>query len=106
MFNEAIPNDRLLHDAAVIERFLDARDDTSFAALFKVFTPQLVAFFRARGCVSAAEDVAQEVMFTVYRKADQVRDRALFRAWMFKIARHALSRHYSKQSRGPATVDL
>jgi RNA polymerase sigma-70 factor, ECF subfamily len=53
-----------------------------------------------------AEDLAQEVMFTVYRKASQVRDRTLFRAWLFKIARNSLSRHYGKQSREVDTLDL
>jgi RNA polymerase sigma factor (sigma-70 family) len=64
-----------------------------------------VAFFRARGC-EAAEDLAQEVMLTVYRKSGQVRDRALFRAWIFTIARNALSRHWSKRAREVETVDL
>src|SRR5262249_48176536 len=68
--------------------------------------PQLVAFYRARGCAEIAEDLAQEVMFTVYRKAGQVRDRSLFRAWMFKIARNTLSRHFGKESREVETVDL
>ena len=45
-------------------------------------------------------------MLTVYRKAAQVRDRALFRAWLFKIARNALCRHYGKQTREVETVDL
>ena len=80
MTNEAIAGERFIHDAVVMERFLDAQDDKSFADLFRAFTPQLVAFFRARGCVPMAEDLAQEVMFTVYLKAGQVRDRALFRA--------------------------
>ncbi len=106
MSNETITRERSLNDAVAMERFLDAPDDESFADLFKTFTPQLVAFFRARGCVSAAEDLAQEVLFTVYRKAGQVRDRALFRAWIFRIARNALSRHYSKQAREVDTVDL
>jgi len=47
-------------------------------------------FFRTRGCdLALAEDLAQEVMLSVYRKAAQVRDRASFRAWLFRIARNA-----------------
>ena len=42
------------------------------------------------------EDLAQEVMLIVYRKADQIRDRALFRAWLFKVARSLLCRHYGQ----------
>lgn len=106
MTNQAIANRRSLHEAAVTERFLDGPNEESFGELFKAFTPQLVAFFRARGCQVVAEDLAQEVMLTVYRKADQIRDRSLFRAWMFKIARNTLSRHFGKQAREVDTVDL
>ena len=106
MITEAVANKNSLHEVAVTERFLDAPNEESFAELFKACTPQLVAFFRARGCQTAAEDLAQEVMFTVYRKAEQIRDRSLFRAWMFKIARNTLSRHFGKQAREVDTVDL
>jgi len=91
----------------VTERFLQAPCEENFGDLFKAFTPQLVAFFRARSCDAAlAEDLAQEVMFTVYRKAEQIRDQSLFRAWMFKIARNTLCRHYDKRTREVDTVDL
>jgi RNA polymerase sigma-70 factor (ECF subfamily) len=107
MSNAPISNERFLQEGAVTERFLEAPNEDSFADLFKTFTPQLVAFFRARGCQpTLAEDLAQEVMLTVYRKAAQIRDRTLFRAWMFKVARNALCRHYGKQSREVETVDL
>jgi RNA polymerase sigma factor (sigma-70 family) len=106
MTNEAMANKRFDHEGAVTERFLDAPNQDSFAELFQTYSPQLVAFFRARGCTLMAEDLAQEVMLTVYRKAEQIRDRALFRAWMFKIARNTLCRHYGKQAREVDTVDL
>jgi RNA polymerase sigma-70 factor (ECF subfamily) len=107
MSTELIANERLLLEEAVTNEFLEAPDEDSFGELFKVFSPQLVAFFRARGCeLTLAEDLAQEVMFTVYRKANQIRDRTLFRAWLFKVARNALSRHYGKQSREVDTIDL
>ena len=107
MNNLSIANERLRREVAVTEEFLDAPNDDSFSDLFNIFTPQLVAFFRARNCeLPLAEDLAQEVMFTVYRKAAQIRDRLLFRAWLFKIARNALCRHYSKQTREVETVDL
>jgi RNA polymerase sigma-70 factor (ECF subfamily) len=107
MMNPRTANDRPLREGAAIERFLESPDEESFADLFRVFTPQLVAFFRSRGCeLASSEDLTQEVMLTVYRKAAQLRDRSLFRAWLFKIARHALSRQYGKQSREVETVDL
>jgi RNA polymerase sigma-70 factor, ECF subfamily len=107
MMNPAMANDRTLRESAVIERFLESPKEESFADLFRAFTPQLVAFFRSRGCrLALSEDLTQEVMLTVYRKAAQVRDRSLFRAWLFKIARNALCKQYGKQSREVETVDL
>ena len=107
MTNPTTADDRTLREGAVIERFLEAPDEVSFGDLFRLFTPQLVAFFRSRGCeLALSEDLTQEVMLTVYRKAAQIRDRSLFRAWLFRIARNALSRQYSKQSRQVETVDL
>jgi RNA polymerase sigma-70 factor, ECF subfamily len=107
MSNEHIADERFLHEGAVAQKFLEVPNEDSFADLFHTFTPQLVAFFRARGCEpSLAEDLTQEVMLIVYRKAAQIRERTLFRAWLFKIARNALCRHYGKQAREVETVDL
>jgi RNA polymerase sigma-70 factor (ECF subfamily) len=107
MTNLPIAKERFRHEEAVTNRFLEAPNEDSFTDLFNIFKPQLVAFFRARtGELGLAEDLAQEVMLTVYRKASQIRDRALFRAWLFKIARNALCRHYGKQAREVDTVDL
>jgi RNA polymerase sigma-70 factor (ECF subfamily) len=98
-------NDQFLREAADIARFLDEPGDESFTSLYKLFTPRLVAFYRARNCDSGlSEDLAQQVMLTVYRKAGQIRDRALFRAWLFRIAHNALCRHYSRQAREVETV--
>src|ERR1700720_1135757 len=107
MSNQPIATERILHEAAVTQRFLEAPNEHSFSDLFNIFTPQLVAFFRARNCeLALAEDLAQEVMLIVYGKAAQIRDRTLFRAWLFKIARNALCRHYGKQTREVETLDL
>ena len=107
MNNESIAIDRSKHQESVTERFFDIPNERSFADLFRVLTPQLLAFFRTRGCGAAvAEDLAQEVMLTVHLKASQLRERKLFRAWLFKIARNALSHYYRKQAADVQTVDL
>ena len=94
-------------ESDVVARFLDSPDDESYSALFRVYSPQLVTFFRRRGHDQVlAEDLAQEVMFTVYRKAGQLRDRTLFRAWLFKIARNTVSRYFADLAREVSTVDL
>lgn len=98
------PNSR---EGAVAQQFLERGDESSFADLFRIFSPQLVSFFRRRGHeTSVAEDLAQEVMLTVYRKAGQLRDHRLFRAWLFKVARNAACRHFCQRSRQVPTVDL
>ena len=98
-------DDKFLREAAVVARFLDEPGDESFTGLYKLFAPRLVAFYLARNCdPGLSEDLAQQVMFTVYRKAEQIRDRALFRAWLFRIAHNALCRHYGQQAREVETV--
>jgi RNA polymerase sigma-70 factor (ECF subfamily) len=107
MSNQLIANETFPREGAVAERFLESPNEDSFSDLFNTFRPQLVAFFRARGCeLGWAEDLAQEVMLTVYRKATQIRDRRLFRVWLFKIARNVLCRHYGKRTREVQTVNL
>ena len=107
MTNHPIVSERFLQEEAVTRRFLESPNEHSFAELFRTYTPQLIAFFRARGCErELSEDLTQEVMLIVYRKAEQLRDRALFRAWMFKVARNAMCRHYGRQSREVETIEL
>jgi RNA polymerase sigma-70 factor (ECF subfamily) len=96
-----------LEEHEVAKRFLEQADEDSFNVLFCTFSPQLVAFFRRRGHERGiAEDLAQEVMLTVYRKAGQLRDHKLFRAWLFKVARNAACRHFAQRTRQVPTVDL
>lgn len=107
MTNQPVPNEKTLLEGAATDQFLDNANENSFAAVFKIFYPQLVSFFRARSReLALAEDLAQEVMLTVYRKAGQLRDKTLFRAWLFKIAHNALCRHYSRLNREVETVNL
>jgi RNA polymerase sigma-70 factor (ECF subfamily) len=107
MNHPSIDNQKHLLERTAAEKFLESPDEASFCPLFRIFTPQLTSFFRARGCeLALSEDLAQEVMLTVYRKADQLRDRSLFRAWLFKIARSILCRHFGKRSREVETIGL
>jgi RNA polymerase sigma factor (sigma-70 family) len=107
MINSTIVNDRPRREAAATETFLESPNDESFTELFLALTPQLVSFFRSHRCgMDLSEDLSQEVMLTVYRKAAQLRDRTRFRAWLFTIARHALYRHHGKPSPELVTIDL
>ena len=101
------PEERALQESMVTHRFLENPNEHSFAALFNILSPQLVSFFRSRTReLGLAEDLTQEVMLTVYRKCGQVRDRRVFRAWVFKIAHNALYRQFGKWARGTATVKI
>ena len=107
MINSTIANNRPRWEAAATEAFLGAPNEESFIELFLTLTPQLVSFFRSRGCArDLSEDLSQEVMLTVYRKAAQLRDRARFRAWVFTIARRVLYRHHGKRSLEVVAIDL
>src|ERR1700730_3745259 len=107
MIKSTIVNDRPRREAAAMETFLESPNEESFTELFLTLTPQLVSFFRSHGCgMDLSEDLSQEVMLTVYRKAVQLRDRTRFRAWLFTIARHALYRHHGKHSPEVVTIDL
>jgi len=94
-------------ECMVAERFLDQADEDSFGDLFRLFSPQLVAFFRRRGHENGiAEDLAQDVMLTAYRKARQLRDHKSFRGWLFKVARNTAFRYYAQRARQVPTIDL
>jgi len=107
MIDQTIATHKSSRECFAADQFLKNPNEESFAALFNVFNPQLLCFFRSRTReLSSAEDLAQEVMLTVYSKASQIRDRALFRGWLFKIAHNALCRHYTKRTREVETINL
>ena len=75
---------------ALVVRVAQARDRAAFAALFSHFAPRVKAWLMHQGApASQAEDLAQEALLTVWRKA------ALFDpakagagTWVFTIARN------------------
>ncbi|WP_240376700.1 MULTISPECIES: sigma-70 family RNA polymerase sigma factor [Acidocella] len=81
--------------AALIRRVATARDKQAFAALFKHFAPRVKSFLRRAGMESgAAEEVAQEVMILLWRKAEHFDpSRAGAATWVFAIARNARIDH-------------
>lgn len=68
----------------------DSRDRAAFAALFDHFAPRLKGFIMRSGTASGqAEEIVQDVMLTVWRKAEQFDPtRAQVSAWIYKIARN------------------
>lgn len=68
----------------------DRRDREAFAALFDFFAPRLKHFVMRGGMGSGqAEEVVQEVMLTVWNKADSFDPaRAQVSSWIYQIARN------------------
>ncbi|MFO1060961.1 MAG: sigma-70 family RNA polymerase sigma factor [Dongiaceae bacterium] len=75
---------------AMIEAIARERDRSAFAALFRHFGPRIKAYLTRQGCDGAtAEELVQETMVTLWRRADSF-DPALSGAatWVFTIARN------------------
>ncbi|TDK48810.1 sigma-70 family RNA polymerase sigma factor [Antarcticimicrobium luteum] len=68
----------------------DHRDRAAFAALFDFFAPRLKRFVMRGGMGSGqAEEIVQEVMLTVWRKAAMFDpERAQVSSWIYRIARN------------------
>ncbi|MCR8726142.1 sigma-70 family RNA polymerase sigma factor [Frigidibacter sp. ROC022] len=68
----------------------DQRDRAAFAALFDHFAPRLKGFVMRSGTSPAqAEEIVQEVMLTIWRKAGQFDPaRAQVSAWIYQITRN------------------
>lgn len=88
-----------------IEAIATKRDRASFNAIFEHFAPRVKTFMLRSGASEAmAEEIAQETMLTVWRKA------ALFvsgsrgaAAWIFTIARNLRIDAFRREQRGSAS---
>lgn len=78
------------YQAALMLAIAQRADQAAFAALFQHYAPRLKAFLIKSGAPPAqAEDCAQDVMATVWRKAAQFDPaRATVATWVFTIARN------------------
>jgi RNA polymerase sigma-70 factor (ECF subfamily) len=77
-------------DTVVLLAISAGRDRAAFVTLFGLYAPRLKAWFRRGGCpAEQAEDLAQETMLAVWRKADSFDPgRAGVATWIFSIARN------------------
>ena len=79
-----------LHWVGLMVRVRDTQDRQAFAELFRHFAPRVKAFLMKSGAnPTLAEDCAQDVMATVWRKAHLFDpQRASLATWVFTIARN------------------
>jgi len=85
------------------------RDRAAFGRLFQYFAPRLVAFMERTGAGAVdAEEIAQDAMVTVWRKAELYDPRqAAVSTWIFTIARNLrvdLARRAARQRNGVAAM--
>lgn len=75
---------------SLLKQVADAQDTDAFAEVFEHFAPRVKAFLMKGGADHAlAEECAQDVMVTVWRKAGQFDpSRASAATWIFTIARN------------------
>jgi RNA polymerase sigma-70 factor (ECF subfamily) len=76
--------------AELIERVAASRDRTAFVALFHHFAPKIKAYLRRLGVADVmADDLCQEVMLSIWRRAEQYDRRLASPAtWIYTIARN------------------
>jgi len=76
--------------SALIVAIAERRDRQAFTCLFNHFAPRVKAYLLRMGTVSeAAEELAQETLLTVWRRAEVFNpDRAAASTWIFAIARN------------------
>lgn len=76
--------------ADLVEAVGARRDKAAFATLFDFFAPRVKAYLLRLGLEDArAEELAQEVLIAVWRKADTFdRRQASVSTWIFRIARN------------------
>lgn len=74
----------------LLTRIAQTRDRDAYAALFTRFAPKIKAFVMAQGLAAqAAEDLAQDTMLSVWRKAHLFDPtRASATTWIYTIARN------------------
>lgn len=76
--------------ASLIAAIAERQDRAAFSRLFAYFAPRVKTYLQQRGCdASRAEELAQEALLAVWRKATQYDPaRATAAAWIFVIARN------------------
>ena len=77
----------------LIARIAESADKDAFASLFDSFAPRVKYFLIRQGTsVELAEELAQEALLTVWRKADYFASRrGTAASWLFALARNLRS---------------
>jgi len=91
----------------LIARVASGRDKLAFKAIFTHFAPRLKSYLLKYGLEGQrAEDIVQEVMVIVWRKADTFDPtKAKFSTWLFRIARNKFIDHTRRHKYPEVSAD-
>jgi RNA polymerase sigma-70 factor (ECF subfamily) len=89
-----------LEPAYLIAQIAQRADETAFRNLFESYAPKVKAYFlRLKMSEEIAEELAQETLLTVWRKAHQFDgERSTGPGWIFAIARNLRVDHLRRPS--------
>jgi len=94
-------------ERADVAAFLSTRSDAAFNRLAHSLFARLIRYFSIRGLAAeTAEELAQDVLMIVYRKAEMLRNTEYFYGWFYKIARNQHLQYIRQQKRDAELVDL
>lgn len=84
------PVGQLQYYSNLIVKVATERDQSAFAELFDYFAPRLKGYLMKQGAdASVAEEIAQDVMVTLWRKANLFDpSKSAASTWLFRIARN------------------
>jgi RNA polymerase sigma-70 factor (ECF subfamily) len=90
-----------------VQEFLADATEDNFLGVFQALHAKLVHYFFVRGVDTAtAEDLTQDVLMTVYSRADSLRNKETFFGWLFKIAANRHFQYLRRCRHRPKTVEL
>lgn len=100
-------SDKAAVDAALIRRVV-ARDRSAFAELFARYAPKIKSYYLGISAAAPqAEDLMQDVMVTVWRKAESYDPgKASVSTWMFTVARNKFIDQVRRQKRFEELPDV
>lgn len=99
------PDDQLVQDMFAVA---EHRDQVALTRLFDHYVPKIRAFCLAAqpGANLMADDIAQEVMIRIWRKAHTYKpEAASLNTWVFTLARNARIDYFRKNSRHQTNID-
>ena len=93
--------------ADLLQRIAERADPAAFRELYEAYGPRVKAYMMRKGADAAtAEDLAQETLLTVWRKAELYDpERASAGAWIFTIARNLRIDTLRRAQRAPRDID-